>query len=177
MPKQTRRPDALSLADQLHLTYGQSMFHAQCVEQDVESFVVFLSGKQSGDRRDDKPKLARESLGVLWRRVEPECARTDPVWAGNLNSFIRWRNYMAHGFLLDAAPAMSDEAVLSRALAFLEDFQGACRISAYHLALLRQNMGATMSGMLSGSLQSALGASEKLDESTLISFERFQPHA
>ena len=60
--------------------------------------------RQDGlDTRAMRQSLEGESLGALFRRIETRARDADEVWAGNVRVLIRWRNYMAHRFFIDAS--------------------------------------------------------------------------
>ena len=163
----------ISMADQVFIKYGQAMFRAQALEQDIENFVWAIQKKSGPASRSIRNQMEKESLGTLWKRVSNECREIDPVWSGNIQVFTRLRNYLTHRFFIAASGLMDDEYTARRAVSYLENFERCCAIANFHLFLLAQASDVTLAGRFSAKLEQDIARSRKIDESTAIGFEEF----
>ncbi len=164
-------------SDELFRFYGQSMLRAQCLEQDVETFVEAVLKADTNRFSKTATKLSDESLGTMWSRVEEASDRADPVWSETIRVFIRWRNHLVHDFLILATSDLAVGGSPDAALTFLRDFEKACDVTAHHLALLREAMALHAGKRFIVNVEQSLAKSNDINHSTVITFRRFSPNA
>jgi hypothetical protein len=157
--------------------YGEVMFAAQALEQHVENLCWGMLKQRGEANRDARDELEGLSLGAIFKRVEHEIFEVDPLWSDNLKAFIRWRNYIAHLFFIDARGFQNDEEIGTQALQYLKKFERASATASFHLHLLSEGLGLSQSGRFSSSIEESLARSQGITQDTQIRFKRFKPNA
>ncbi len=157
--------------------FGEVSFRAQAFEQTLENTVWSMIKAEGGANRDARDELEGQSLGMIYRRVEKTFTEQDPVWAGSVKAFIRYRNYLAHTFFIDAAQIHTSKEIRINALLYLDEFEKACATASFHLYLLTDALGIMHAGRFSGSIETRLANSKGVTQDTTVTFKRFKPNA
>lgn len=163
--------------DEVFRRYGEACFRAQAFEQTFEN-TIWSMLKSGGDAsRETRDELEGQSLGAIFRRVEKTFAEQDMVWTETVRAFIRYRNYLAHTFFVDAAEMHGSKEIRINALLYLDEFEKACATASFHLYLLTDALGIMHAGRFSGSIETRLAKSHGVTKDTLVTFKRFKPNA
>ncbi|MBB37210.1 MAG: hypothetical protein CME88_17195 [Hirschia sp.] len=167
----------IAATDDVFLEYGKAMFEAQSVEQSIENFAWAMLKARGEGSRSKRDWLEGQTVGAIWRLVEPECREHDEVWTGNIKVFVRLRNYVAHHFFLDAAEMVNNPELAGQALTYLRDFETACAISNYHLRLLIDAIGLNLAARFPISVEHSLAKQRGIDADTVLTFRSFKANA
>ncbi len=163
--------------DAVFRRYGEACFRAQAFEQTLENTVWSMIKSEGLANREKRDELEGQSLGLIYRRVEKTFVEQDPVWANNIKAFIRYRNYLAHTFFVDAAEIHNSQEIRINALHYLDEFEKACATASFHLYLLTDALGIMHAGRFSGKIETRLAESQRVSADTLVTFKRFKPNA
>ena len=177
------RDDALDMSnsdvnvDEVFRRFGEVSFRAQAFEQILENTAWGMLKAEGGANREKRDELEGLSLGMIYRRVEKTFRDQDPVWADNIKAFIRFRNYLAHTFFIDAAAIHNSQEMCLYALHYMDEFEKACATASFHLYLLTDALGIMHAGRFSGSIETRLANSQGVTQDTIVNFKRFKPNA
>ncbi len=152
--------------------YGEACFRAQHVEQAIENTVWACLKRSGSDGRVQRDKLEGESLGAVFRRVETVFKEIDPVWAGNIRVFVRFRNYISHAFFVDFAAFETNEKLASQALIVLSEFEKACAVASYHLRLISDELGLVSAARFTRDAEDQLARANGVTSDAVLKFKR-----
>ncbi|MEM6627997.1 MAG: hypothetical protein AAF719_14975 [Pseudomonadota bacterium] len=165
-------------ADEVFAKYGEAMFRAQVLELSMGNFVIAVLDAE-GQALDAKGRqiLEADTLGARLKRIEPYIIDEHPLWAGNLRHYIRYRNYLAHRFFLDAGGLQEDEGVRDASFQYLREFERATALASYHMHLLSRALRLPLAPRFGDKIEASMAAAAGVDADTLLKFRRFHPDA